>query len=75
MKFKKVNPERLLNTTIRELLYGGATDPGWVELETVAALYVLMKHLQLTVKGEEDVLRQLQGENVHERDFLKIHVK
>lgn len=75
MQFKKVNPERLLNSTIQNLLYGGSTDPGYSELEAVAVLYVLLKHLQLKIKDEDEVLRQLRTENVCDHDFLKMYLK
>lgn len=66
---KKV--EKLLNETISELLYGPAGDPGYSELFGAATCFEVLKLLDLKVKGEEDIRRELEGENVYTDNFIK----
>jgi hypothetical protein len=63
--------EKLLNSTVSNLLYGGCADPGWSELAGAAACVKTLQVLGLKIKGEKDVRRELGGENIHDENFLK----
>lgn len=65
--------EKMLNSTISDLLYGGSSDPGWSECQGAAACFKTLKLLGLKVKDEEDITKQLSDpdNNVSEHNFLK----
>lgn len=68
---KLIGLEKLLNTTISNLLYGGGGDPGWSELAGAAACFKTLQVLGLSIKNESSIREELGGENVHNENFLK----
>ena len=72
---KKVNIQKLLNDTMYSILYGGSSEPGYAELESAAAMYTVLKNLNLKIRGEDDLLETLQHENVYKQDFLEPFIK
>jgi hypothetical protein len=65
---KKIEGE--LNSTIKNLLYGGGGDAGWAECAGAAACFRTLKSLNLTVKDEEDTRKFLETDNICEENFL-----
>ncbi len=65
--------EKMLNSTITNLLYGGCADPGWSECEGAAACFKTLKLLGLKVKNEQSIREELSDpqRNVSETNFLK----
>lgn len=65
--------EKILNTTISNLLYGGSSDPGWSECAGAAACFKTLQLLGLKIKNEEEVREELSNpeNNVSEENFLK----
>lgn len=63
--------EKLLNTTISNLVYGPSGDPGWHELAGASAAFKTLQILGLKIEGEEDVRAVLGGENICDENFLK----
>lgn len=62
---------KLLNNTISNSLYGGGGDPGWGELASAATSVKILQLLDLEVKDQEDVFRELKEENICDENFLK----
>ena len=63
--------EKMLNTTISNLLYGGSGDPSWGECAGAAACFKVLKILNLKIKNEESVQQELKANSLHNEDFLK----
>jgi hypothetical protein len=68
-KLRKI--EKRLNSAMREFLYGGGGDAGWSELSGAATCFETLKLLGLKVRGEKDIRRELEGENVYSDNFIK----
>ena len=63
--------QKMMNDTISNLLYGGSSDPGWGELAGAAVCFQTLKILGLKIKGEKDIRRELEGENIYDENFLE----
>jgi hypothetical protein len=65
--------EKMLNSTISNLMYGGSGDPGWNECSGAAVCFKILKILRLQVKNEEEISEQLSvpENNISGRNFLK----
>jgi len=63
--------EKMLNTTIRNLLYGGTTEAGWGACAGSAVCFKTLKILKLGIEDEDDIRQLLETDNVSEENFLK----
>lgn len=65
--------EKMLNSTISNLLHGGSSDPNWNECSGAAACFKTLKILGLQIKNEEEIGEQLSlpQNNISGRNFLK----
>jgi hypothetical protein len=61
---------KLLNESISDLLGGGVGDPGGMELTAAAACFRCLKLLNLKIKNEKDIRVALEGENVHDFNYI-----
>lgn len=59
-----------MNDIISKSLYGGSGEANSNKLNTALQVYKLLKELDLKIKYEKDVVRELSGENVYDYDFL-----
>lgn len=65
------NIQKILNDTISNLLYGGGGEAGNSELLSAANAYKVLKLLNLRVKNENDIFKELSGENVHNYNYIE----
>jgi hypothetical protein len=63
--------QKMMNDIISDMLYGGAGDPGISELTAATVCVQTLLLLGLKIKNEKDVRRELEGENVYDRNFLE----
>lgn len=65
--------EKMLNTAIRNLLYGGSTDPDWGECAGAAVCFKTLKILKLNIEEEDEVREELSNPqmNLWHENFLK----
>jgi len=63
--------ECLLNSTLVQLLYGGSTDAGSSELESVSCIFKTLKLLNLKVKYEEDTRELLEKGNIYKKNWIE----
>lgn len=63
--------EKDLNKIIDNLLNGGSTDPGFIECETAASLFKLLKELNLKIYNEDEISEALTTDNIFGENFLK----
>jgi hypothetical protein len=63
--------EKMLNTTITNILFGGSSDPGWKECAWAAACFRTLQILKLGIEDEDDIRQLLETDNVSEENFLK----
>ena len=63
--------EKMLNTTISNLLFGPSCDPDWDHCAGAAVSFKILKMLNLKVKAEDEVKKILETDNVWNENFLK----
>jgi len=62
--------EKMLNTTISNLLFGGTSDPGWGQCAGAAVCFETLKILKLDIEAEDEVRQVLETDNICNENFL-----
>jgi hypothetical protein len=66
--------EKTLNRTIKNLMYGGTTEPKWGECAGASACFQILKVLGLKLEDGDEILEHLSNREINGyEDFLRLY--